>query len=139
VDPAVLADLTRDPRRAIFEDGIVCLACGRVFRHLTNTHLDQHGLTSVDYKQRFGYNGGRSLMALSVRRVHGANAIRLGLADQIRSRPIVANPALRWRGGSPARTLEERLRRRDNGRIRRPLPPRDPRGRFAAAPVESRA
>jgi hypothetical protein len=61
-----VAKLARDPRRAISEEGMVCLECGGVFRHLTNTHLEQHGLTSADYKRRFGENVGRSLMALAV-------------------------------------------------------------------------
>ncbi len=135
MEPAALAELSRDPRRAVSEEGIVCLECGRVFRHLTNTHLDQHGLTSDEYKLRFGYNGRRALMALSVRRAHATNAVRLGLANLIRERPIVANPLLRWRGGSRERTLEESLRRRESGRHQRTPPPRDSRGRFVPAVV----
>ena len=91
---AALETLRRDRRRAISEEGIVCLVCGRLFRHLTNTHLAHHGLTSEAYKQSFGYNGRRSLMAHAVRRLHAGNAIRRGLAQMIRRRPIVAEPAL---------------------------------------------
>ena len=36
---AALEALRQDPRRAIAEDHVVCLVCGAVFRHLTNTHL----------------------------------------------------------------------------------------------------
>ncbi len=63
-----LSEYLRDPRCAITEDGVLCLECGRRFRHLTNTHLRSHGLTSDDYKQRFGYNMRRALMSSSVRR-----------------------------------------------------------------------
>ena len=135
LEPAALAELSRDPCRAISEEGIVCLECGRMFRHLTNTHLDRHGLTSDEYKLRFGYNGRRALMALSVRRAHASNAVRLGLADLIRARPIVANPSLRWRGGSRDRTLEESLRRRESGQNQQARPLRDSRGRFVPAPA----
>jgi predicted transcriptional regulator len=130
---AELEVLRRDPRLAIREDGIVCLVCGRVFRHLTNTHLGYHGLTSEAYKQSFGYNGRRSLMAHAVRRRHADNAVRRGLAQMIRRRPIVADPALRARGGSRPRAREEWLSRRESGRRRGAPPTRDASGRFVVA------
>jgi hypothetical protein len=61
---AALEALRRDPRLAISEDHVVCLVCGAVLRHLTNTHVVQHAMTSADYKQSFGYNGRRSLMPM---------------------------------------------------------------------------
>jgi hypothetical protein len=128
-----LEALRRDPRRAISEEGIVCLVCGRAFRHLTNTHLAHHALTSEAYKQAFGYNGGRSLMARSVRRRHAGNAIRRGLALMIRRRPIVAEPALGARGGARLRAREEWLSRRESGVWFRPLASRDGAGRFVTA------
>src|SRR5262245_43700868 len=133
VHPFALEELARDPRRAILEDGVVCLVCGGVFKHLTNTHLLRHGLTSEAYKRRFGYNEGRPLMAAHVRRVHAANAVRSGLAARIRHRPIVVNPGLRWRGGSPGRRLEQSLRRRELAPRGDDLPPRDDLGRFSRA------
>jgi predicted transcriptional regulator len=78
LDPDTLAELTRDPRRAISADAVACLVCGVMFRHLTNTHLGRHGLTSSAYKERFGYNGRRSLMALDLRRTHASNVTRRG-------------------------------------------------------------
>jgi hypothetical protein len=125
--------MRQDPRRAISEDGITCLVCGRFFRHLTNTHLAHHALTSEAYKQRFGYNGRRSLMGHAVRRRHADNAIRRGLAQLIRRRPIVAEPALRARGGSRVRAREEWLSRRESRVWYRALPSRDASGRFVTA------
>jgi predicted transcriptional regulator len=90
------------------EDGVICLVCGRTFRHLTNTHLAHHGLTSDAYKVMFGYNGRRSLMARAVRRLHARNAVRRGLADMIGRRSIVADPALRARAGAPERARSKR-------------------------------
>src|SRR5215813_12671636 len=89
----------QDPRRAITEDGVVCLECGRSFRHLTNTHLRTHGLTSGEYKLRFGYNTRRALMIALVRRAHSDNANRSGLAARIRRRPILEDVELRRLGG----------------------------------------
>ena len=90
-------------------------------------------MTSSDYKQSFGYNGRRSLMAPAVRRMHADNAVRRGLARMIQRRPIMEDPRLRARGGARLRAYEEGLRRRENGRHAGPLPRRDAGGRFIAA------
>jgi hypothetical protein len=132
---AALEALRQDPRRAIAEDHVVYLVCGAVFRHLTNTHLVHHSMTSADYKQSFGYNGRRSLMAHAVRRMHTDNAVHRGLAQMIRRRPIVDDPTLRARGGARQRAYDEGLRRRENGRRTGPLPSRDASGRFIAGGV----
>lgn len=108
-----LADLRRDPRQAIREEEIVCLVCGRAFRQLTNTHLLSHGLTSAEYKREHGYNPGRALMCHVLRRVYAARAVRIGFAERIRMRPIVARPDLRRRGGVRQVRLEELLTRRE--------------------------
>ena len=109
----VLATLRRDPRQAIEEERIVCLVCAARFRQLTNTHLRSHHLTAAEYKVRFGYNRGRPLMCRALARLYAQRAIQSGLADRIRSRPILAEPALRRRGGMRPVTLEELLTRRD--------------------------
>ncbi len=109
----LLSALHRDPRLAVEEEHIVCLICAARFRQLTNTHLRAHQLTAPEYKARFGYNRGRPLMCRSLARLYAERAVRNGLADRIRSRPIVAQPALRRRGGMRPVTLEELLTRRD--------------------------
>ena len=109
----VLAALRADPRRAIEENAIRCLECGRALRQLTNTHLRGHGITATDYKRRFGYNRCRPLMCLALQRLYVERAVRAGLASQIRCRPIVAQPELRRRGGARTISLEECLTRRD--------------------------
>ena len=107
------ASLDTDPRQAIREDTIRCLVCARTFRQLTNTHLRAHGIGSAEYKRRFGYNRGRSLMCHALQRLYVERAVRTELAAQIRSRPIVVNPELRRRGGVRRIALEEWLTRRD--------------------------
>ena len=83
------------------------------FRQLTNTHLRGHALSAIEYKQRFGYNRGRPLMCRALSRLYAERAVLSGLASHIRSRPIVADPELRRRGGMRPVTLEELLTRRD--------------------------
>src|SRR5262249_25289655 len=104
--PTALHECLSDPRRAITHDGVMCLVCGGSFRRLTNTHLRAHGLTSEEYKQRFGYNVRRALMIPWVRRRHSDNASRSGLAGRIRRRPIVEDIELRRLGGRHPHALE---------------------------------
>lgn len=111
--PGILEALEGDPRRAIWEGGIICLVCGGAFRQLTNTHLRSHGTTPFAYKQRFGYNPGRPLMCGALRRLYAERAIRIRLAAQIRCRPILTEPELRRRGGLRPVTPEELLTRRE--------------------------
>jgi hypothetical protein len=136
LNPDELAELRLDPRRAVREDDIVCLVCGRSFRQLTNTHLLSHGFSATEYKRDYGYNGGRALMCHALRRVYVERAVRIGFASRIRRRPILVEPELRRRGGTRALRFEELLTRREVQRRPRPRwNSRDPRGRFAAPAV----
>ena len=102
-----------DPRRAVHEQDIMCLVCGKCFRQLTNTHLRSHDLTTASYKIRFGYNRRRPLMSQVLLRMYTARAIQTSLASRIRCRPILSNPELRKLGGHRPIALEEVLARRD--------------------------
>ncbi len=102
-----------DPRRAVHEQDIMCLVCGKCFRQLTNTHLRSHDLTTASYKIRFGYNRRRPLMSRALRQMYEARAIQSNLASRIRCRPILSNPELRRQGGRRPIALEEVLARRD--------------------------
>src|SRR5262249_54309358 len=101
-DPAdhfTLEAYRRDPRKAITEDGVICLVCGVSFRHLTNTHLRSHGVTSAQYKKHFGYNLRRALMIPTSRQTHSENATNAGLASRIRQRRIFEDLDLKRQGG----------------------------------------
>ena len=137
-DPATLSLYLRDPRLAITEAGVVCLVCGRSVRHLTNTHLRGHNLTSGEYKRQFGYNLRRALMITEVREAHADNAVKSGLAKRIRRRPILGGIGLRRMGGRHAHALEESLTRRDRFAQRSPVAwCRDDRGRFSGTSAPS--
>jgi len=102
-----------DPRSAVREDAIICLACGESFRQLTNTHLLAHGMTCDDYKDAYGYNARRALMCHALRRLYTERAVQTRLAARIRRRPILEDPALRRRAGRRRIVFEEFLTRRD--------------------------
>ena len=111
-------------------EGVICLECGKLFRHLTNTHLRRHGLTSESYKARYGYNGRRAPMAAGLREIHAANALRIDLASRIRRQALDEDGELRRQGGRRAHRLEERLTRQERLQ-EHPIPVvRDSLGRF---------
>jgi predicted transcriptional regulator len=60
--------LELDPKKAIKEKSITCLECGKTFKVLTKRHLATHELTPVEYKAKFGYKKGQSLIAKGLAR-----------------------------------------------------------------------
>jgi predicted transcriptional regulator len=57
-----------DPKKAIREKSVICLECGKSFKVLTKKHLASHGLTPEEYKAKWGYKKGTSLVAKSLAR-----------------------------------------------------------------------
>ncbi|WP_457571812.1 MucR family transcriptional regulator [Desulfovulcanus sp.] len=57
-----------DPKKAIREKSILCLECGKSFKVLTKKHLASHDLTPEEYKEKWGYKKGTSLVAKGLAR-----------------------------------------------------------------------
>jgi predicted transcriptional regulator len=57
-----------DPKKAIREKSIVCCVCGKPFKLITKKHLASHGLTPVEYKERYGYKKNQPLVCKSLQR-----------------------------------------------------------------------
>lgn len=57
-----------DPKNAIREKSVICCECGKSFKVLTKRHLASHGLSPEDYKEKYGYKKGTSLVAKSLAR-----------------------------------------------------------------------
>lgn len=56
-----------DPKKAIREQSITCLECGKKFKVLTKKHLmNDHGLTPAEYKEKWGYKKGQALVCKSL-------------------------------------------------------------------------
>lgn len=68
VNPAVETEPTIDPKKAIRERSVICCECGKSFKVLTKRHLIIHGLTPEQYREKFGYKKGTSLVAKSLAR-----------------------------------------------------------------------
>ncbi|EGJ49450.1 MucR family transcriptional regulator [Desulfocurvibacter africanus] len=56
------------PDKAIRERSVQCLECGKKFKVLTRKHLSQHGLSPKEYKAKWGYKKGTSLIAKGLAR-----------------------------------------------------------------------
>ena len=57
-----------DAKKAIREKSIVCMECEKSFKVLTKRHLATHGLTPEEYREKWGYKKGTSLVAKSLAR-----------------------------------------------------------------------
>ena len=57
-----------DPKKAIREKSVVCLECGKTFKVLSKRHLAQHGLTTKEYKEKWGIKKNQSLTAKALSR-----------------------------------------------------------------------
>jgi predicted transcriptional regulator len=56
------------PKKSIKEKSISCLECGKTFKVLTKRHLAIHDLTPAEYKEKWGYKKGQSLIAKGLAR-----------------------------------------------------------------------
>ena len=74
-DTAIVADndqvagIDLDPKKSIRESSVVCLECGSKFKMLTKRHLKLHGLTPLEYKEKYGLKKSASLACKSIQRM----------------------------------------------------------------------
>jgi predicted transcriptional regulator len=64
----VKAPSAEDAKKAIREKSIICMECEKSFKVLTKRHLATHGLTPEEYREKWGYKKGTSLVAKSLAR-----------------------------------------------------------------------
>jgi DNA-directed RNA polymerase specialized sigma24 family protein len=67
-------------REAVQKDGVICLECGAIFKYLPG-HLCKHGLSSEEYRAKWGYNRTTPLERLSTRRKKRRNALAMKLGS----------------------------------------------------------
>jgi predicted transcriptional regulator len=71
------------PRDSIRDDKVTCLECGREMRQLTRGHLRSHGLTSPEYKRKWGFALKQPLSAKSLTKARSRNAKKKGLPENL--------------------------------------------------------
>jgi predicted transcriptional regulator len=68
VAPVVETEPAVDPKKAIRERSVICCECGKSFKVLTKRHLATHELTPDQYREKYGYKKGTSLVAKTLAR-----------------------------------------------------------------------
>lgn len=75
VAPVEVADVITyacDPKRAIKENSVTCVVCGKSFKVITKSHLLSHGMTTAQYLEFCGYPKKTPLIAKSLQRARRA-------------------------------------------------------------------
>lgn len=77
-------DLTLTPERSLLKNKVICLECSQEFKMLSPKHLKSHGLTSREYRVKYGFSLRQPLCAkyLSEKRKKAGKA--RGLPDNLR-------------------------------------------------------
>ena len=57
-----------DPKKSVREKSVVCLECGKTFKVLSKKHLETHGLSRQEYKEKWELPKNQSLIAKSLAR-----------------------------------------------------------------------
>ncbi len=66
--PAEPVPSPEDALNALKEQSVTCLECGQTFKVLTKKHLAKHGLTTEQYKEKYGYKKTQPLVCRSLQR-----------------------------------------------------------------------
>jgi predicted transcriptional regulator len=71
-----------DPKKSIKQATITCLECGKTFKILSKRHLETHGLTPKEYREKWNFKPRQPLAAksLSARRKQIAKEKNIGEA-----------------------------------------------------------
>jgi predicted transcriptional regulator len=70
-------------KESIQENKVICLECAAEFKQLTANHLKSHGLTSREYKRKWGFPLRQSLTAKSMAKARSKAAKKRGLPENL--------------------------------------------------------
>jgi len=85
VDAAPLTDApTLDPKKSIQKNKVVCLECGQEFKMLSPKHLRSHGLTSKEYRKKYGFSARQPLCAKSLSEKRSQSGKERGIPENLR-------------------------------------------------------
>lgn len=79
----VNSPLTLKPQDSIQRNRVICLECNKDFKLLSNRHLALHGLTSRDYKIKYGLPLRQPLSAKSLTQARRKIAKERGLGEKL--------------------------------------------------------
>jgi len=73
-----------DPKKSIQKNKIICLECGQEFKMLSPKHLKSHGLTSKEYRKKYGFSARQPLCAKALSEKRSQSGKERGLPDNLR-------------------------------------------------------
>ncbi|WP_028578939.1 MucR family transcriptional regulator [Desulfogranum japonicum] len=73
-----------DPKKSIQKNKVVCLECGQEFKMLSPKHLKSHGLTSKEYRKKYGFSARQPLCARSLSERRSQSGKERGLPENLR-------------------------------------------------------
>jgi predicted transcriptional regulator len=74
---------TMNPLESIKKDAIICLECGTAFKQISYKHLQSHGLTPAEYREKYGFSKRQALTAKSVSEQRGERMKQSGLVAKM--------------------------------------------------------
>jgi len=72
------------PEKSLQKNKVVCLECGQEFKMLSPKHLKSHGLTSREYRVKYGFSLRQPLCAKSLSEKRKKAGKERGLPDNLR-------------------------------------------------------
>ncbi|WP_308483160.1 MucR family transcriptional regulator [Desulfovibrio psychrotolerans] len=75
-----------DPKKAIKQNSIICVECGKSFKILGKKHLATHGLTPNEYREKHGYKKGTALVCKSLAKQRKEKMASMRIWEKVESR-----------------------------------------------------
>lgn len=75
-----------DPKKAIKQNAILCVECGKSFKILGKKHLATHGLTPNEYREKHGYKKGTALVCKSLAKQRKEKMASMRIWEKVGSR-----------------------------------------------------
>ena len=72
------------PEKSLQKNKVICLECGQEFKMLSPKHLKSHGLTSREYRVKYGFSLRQPLCAKSLSEKRKKAGKERGLPDNLR-------------------------------------------------------
>nr|WP_321468043.1 MucR family transcriptional regulator [uncultured Desulfobulbus sp.] len=73
-----------DPKKSIQKNKVVCLECGQEFKMLSPKHLRSHGLTSKEYRKKYGFSARQPLCAKALSEKRSQSGKERGIPENLR-------------------------------------------------------
>ena len=80
----VRSTIALTPEKSLQKNKVVCLECGQEFKMLSPKHLKSHGLTSREYRVKYGFSLRQPLCAKSLSDKRKKAGKERGLPDNLR-------------------------------------------------------